>query len=72
VVNTDAAGELGKSARDGGTGYEPVIKADKLEKILGFLRHDCEDCDSKARRSVVWGLVVTGMDEYELMPIESD
>ena len=58
VVDTDA-------------GYDPVVEAEELEKILGLSRHDREDRDREARRGVVWGLVVTGMGEGELMPIES-
>lgn len=64
-------GGLNKSRRDGDAGYDPVVEADELEKILGLSRHDCEDRDREAKRGVVWGLVVTGMGEGELMPIES-
>jgi ATP-dependent Lon protease len=71
VADTNAAGGLDKSARLGDTGYDPVVEADELEKILGLARHDREDRDREARRGVVWGLVVTGMGEGELMPIES-
>ncbi len=71
VADTDATGGLDKSARDGDAGYDPVIEADKFEKTLGLSRHDCENRDRKARCGVVWGLVVTGMDECELMPVES-
>ena len=67
----DAAGGLDKSARLGDAGYDPVVEVDELEKILGLSRHDREDRDREARRGVVWGLVVTGMGEGELMPIES-
>jgi len=71
VTNTAAAGGFDKSARLGDTRYEPVVEEDELEKILGLSRHDREDRDREARRGVVWGLVVTGMGEGELMPIES-
>jgi ATP-dependent Lon protease len=71
VANTNATGRLDKSARLGDTGYDPVVEADELEKILGLARHDREDRDREARRGVVWGLVVTGMGEGKLMPIES-
>ncbi|KAH9177276.1 Lon protease C-terminal proteolytic domain-containing protein [Lactarius sanguifluus] len=39
--------------------------------ILGLSRFDGEDREREARRGVVWGLVVTGMDEGEIMAIES-
>ncbi|KAI0297950.1 hypothetical protein BC826DRAFT_999741 [Russula brevipes] len=68
---SDATRALVKSVRDGDAGYEPVIEADELEKILGLSRHDSEDRDREARRGVVWGLVVTGMGEGEIMPVES-
>jgi ATP-dependent Lon protease len=66
----DAGGELDKSARDGDAAYDPVVEADELEKILGLSRHDREDRDREARQGVVWGLVVTGMGEGEIMPVE--
>jgi ATP-dependent Lon protease len=71
VADTDVGDGLDKSARLGDTGYDPVVEVDELEKILGLSRHDREDRDREARRGVVWGLVVTGMGEGELMPIES-
>jgi ATP-dependent Lon protease len=71
VADTDAAGGLDKSARLGGAGYDPVVEANELEKILELSRHDREDRDREARCGVVWGLVATGMGEGELMPVES-
>ncbi|KAF8494964.1 ATP-dependent protease La [Russula emetica] len=71
VADTDAGGGLDKSARLSDAEYDPVVEADELEKILGLSRHDREDRDREARRGVVRGLVVTGMGEGELMPIES-
>ena len=71
VADTDAAGGLDKSARLSDAGYDPVVKADELEKILGLSRYDREDRDREARRGIVWDLVVTGMGQGELMPIES-
>lgn len=67
----DTTGGLVKNARDGDTGYDPVVEADDLEKILGLSRRDSEDRDRETRRGVVWGLVVTGMGEGEIMPVES-
>ena len=53
VADTDAAGGLDKSARNGDAGYDPVIEAEDLEKILGLSLNDCENRDRKARRGVV-------------------
>ena len=69
-TTVDADGFV-KSARDGDAGYDPVVEADDLEKILGLSRHDNEDRDREARCGVVWGLVVTGMGEGEIMAVES-
>jgi len=68
---SDANGALIQNVRSGDSRYDPVVEADQLEKILGPSRHDSEDRDHGARRSMVWGLVVTGMGEGEIMPIES-
>ena len=68
---SDANGALVKSVRHDDSGYDPVVEANELEKILGLSRHDGEDRDREARRGVVWGLVVTGMGEGEIMAVES-
>lgn len=70
-VGPDATGTLVKSVRDGDAGYDPVVEMEELEKILGLPRNDGEDRDRETKRGVVWGLVVTGMGEGEIMPIES-
>ncbi|KAH9022790.1 Lon protease C-terminal proteolytic domain-containing protein [Lactarius pseudohatsudake] len=62
---------LVKRSKEGGVGYNPIVEADELEKILGLSRYDGEDREREARRGVVWGLVVTGMGEGEIMPVES-
>jgi len=67
----DATGSLVKSVTVGDAGYDPVVEVGELEKILGLSRHDSEDRDREARRGVVWGLVVTGVGEGEIMPVES-
>ena len=51
--------------------YNPVVEVDELEKILGLSRYDGEDREREPRRGVVWGLVVTGMGEGAIMPVES-
>ncbi|KAH9022788.1 ATP-dependent protease La [Lactarius pseudohatsudake] len=62
---------LVKRSKEGGVGYNPIVEADELEKILGLSRYDGEDREREARRGVVWGLVVTGMGEGEIMPVEN-
>ena len=54
MADTDAVGGLDKSARLGDTGYDPVVEADGLEKIIGLSRHHCGDRNREARRGVVW------------------
>lgn len=52
--------------------YRPAVEIDELEKILGIARWDEETIgDREPRRGVVYGLVVTGMGEGEIMPVES-
>jgi ATP-dependent Lon protease len=70
-VLSDTSGALVKRVRDDDSGYGPIVEAEELEKILGLSRHGGEDRDRDARRGVVWGLVVTGMGEGEIMPVES-
>lgn len=55
----------------GDVGYNPVVELDGLEKILWLSWHDREYREREVRRVVVWGLVVTGMGEGELIPVES-
>ncbi|KAI9459929.1 ATP-dependent protease La [Lactarius psammicola] len=68
---SEASDALVKRSKDGDASYNPVVEADDLEKILGLSRYDGEDREREARRGVVWGLVVTGMGEGEIMPVES-
>ncbi|KAH9027501.1 ATP-dependent protease La [Lactarius deliciosus] len=68
---SEASDALVKRSKGDDVGYNPIVEADELEKILGLSRYDGEDRDREARRGVVWGLVVTGMGEGEIMPVES-
>ena len=68
---SETSNALVKRTEDGDAGYNPVVEVDELEKILGLSRYDGEDREREARRGVVWGLVVTGMGEGEIMPVES-
>jgi ATP-dependent Lon protease len=53
MADTDAACESNKGERVGDAGYDPIVEAEELEKLLGPLQHDCEDSDRNAKRSVV-------------------
>ncbi|KAH9022773.1 ATP-dependent protease La [Lactarius pseudohatsudake] len=68
---SEAPDALVKRNKEGGMGYNPIVEADELENILGLSRYDGEDREREARRGFVWGLVVTGMGEGEIMPVES-
>ncbi|KAH9008059.1 ATP-dependent protease La [Lactarius hengduanensis] len=58
-------------SKHGDVGYNPLVEADELEKILGLSRYDGEDREREARRGLVWGFVVTRIGEGEIMPVES-
>ncbi|VDC00890.1 unnamed protein product [Peniophora sp. CBMAI 1063] len=51
--------------------YDPEVKVEDLETILGVPRWDGDEREREARPGVVYGLVVTGMGEGEVMPVES-
>ncbi|KAH9027514.1 Lon protease C-terminal proteolytic domain-containing protein [Lactarius deliciosus] len=57
---SETSDALVKRSKDGDAGYNPVVEADELEKILDLSRYDGKDREKVARRRVVWGLVVTG------------
>ena len=71
LSEAESSKALVKRNKDGNAGYNPVVEADELEKILGLSRYDSEDREREPRRGVVWGLVVTGMGEGATMPVES-
>ena len=66
----DAKSTSIQRVKNGDSGYDPIIGADQLEKIM-VSQHDSEDRDRKARQGAVLGLVVTCMGEGEIMPFES-
>ncbi|KAH7927222.1 ATP-dependent protease La [Leucogyrophana mollusca] len=51
--------------------WRGVVEEDELEAILGVPRWDGEEREREERRGVVYGLVVTGMGEGGIMPVES-
>ena len=58
---------------EGGVGkeYKDVVEEDELENILGVPRWDAEEREREERRGVVYGLVVTGMGEGGILPVET-
>ena len=67
-VDATAAGK-----KEGGEvdGYRNVVDAGDLEKILGIARWDPLEREREERRGLVYGLVVSGMGEGGVLPVES-
>ncbi|KAL5520372.1 hypothetical protein ACEPAG_9596 [Sanghuangporus baumii] len=51
--------------------YDPKVEEKDLEAILGVPRLDGEEKEREARRGVVYGLVVTGLGEGGILPVET-
>ncbi|KAG1848982.1 hypothetical protein F4604DRAFT_1811698 [Suillus subluteus] len=51
--------------------WRATVEPHELEKILGIPRWDGEERDREEKRGVVYGLVVTGMGEGGILPVES-
>ncbi|KAI0717733.1 ATP-dependent protease La [Cerioporus squamosus] len=54
-----------------GKTYKKIVEEHELEKILGVARWDEEELHREERRGLVYGLVVTGMGEGGILPIET-
>ncbi|TFK82017.1 ATP-dependent protease La [Polyporus arcularius HHB13444] len=67
---TDIAALPSLEKSDGKT-YKKVVEEHELEKILGIARWDEEELHREERRGLVYGLVVTGMGEGGILPIET-
>ncbi|KAG6330785.1 hypothetical protein ID866_8303 [Astraeus odoratus] len=52
-------------------GWRNMVDEDEIEKILGVPRWDGGEREREDRCGVVYGLVVTGMGEGGIMPVES-
>ncbi|KAG2363991.1 ATP-dependent protease La [Suillus spraguei] len=70
--------ENGNEKQDGnanenavGKEWRAAVEPHELEKILGIPRWDGEERDREEKRGVVYGLVVTGMGEGGILPVES-
>lgn len=64
----EASNVLVKRSKDGDAGYDPIVKSDELEKILGCRIMATTVTAGYGR--VVWGLVVTGMGEGATVPVD--
>lgn len=62
--DVDSTGKIAKE-------YKDTVEADELEAILGIARWDAEEREREERRGVVYGLVVTGMGEGGILPVET-
>lgn len=51
--------------------WEAVVQEHELEKILGVARWDGEEKEREARRGIAYGLVVSGMGEGGILPVET-
>ncbi|KAM5532690.1 hypothetical protein V8D89_013659 [Ganoderma adspersum] len=60
-----------EKAKTKGRTYKKIVEEHELEKILGIARWDEEELHREERRGLVYGLVVTGMGEGGLLPIET-
>jgi ATP-dependent Lon protease len=63
----DAVANDGKDHKE----WHGVVEEHELEKILGVPRWDSEEREREEKRGVVYGLVVTGMGEGGILPVES-
>lgn len=52
------------------SGYDKQVRAEDLEKILGIPRYDGER-ERTPKRGVVYGLVVSGLGEGGMLPVET-
>ncbi|TFY58724.1 hypothetical protein EVJ58_g6240 [Rhodofomes roseus] len=51
--------------------YRKAVSEDELETILGIARWDEDEREREERRGLVYGLVVTGMGEGGVLPVET-
>lgn len=54
-----------------GAQYSPIVEEKDLEAILGIARWDGDEKEREEKRGIVYGLVVTGMGEGGVLPVES-
>ena len=63
--------DVGASEGENHKAWRSIVEENELEKILGVPRWDGEEREREERRGVVYGLVVTGMGEGGILPVES-
>ena len=51
--------------------YRQAVEEHELEKVLGIARWDEDEREREERRGLVYGLVVTGMGEGGVLPVET-
>jgi ATP-dependent Lon protease len=51
--------------------WEVLVQENELERILGVARWDGEERDREERRGVTYGLVVSGVGEGGILPVET-
>ncbi|KAI8972556.1 ATP-dependent protease La [Trametes punicea] len=66
-----AADQAAEKAEGSAKTYKKTVEEHELEKILGIARWDEEELHREERRGLVYGLVVTGMGEGGILPIET-
>lgn len=71
VPAVTAADQVAEKAVGRGRVYKKAVEEDELEAILGIARWDEEELHREERRGLVYGLVVTGMGEGGILPIET-
>lgn len=63
----DASSTEGQNRKE----WHGIVEENELEKILGVPRWDSEEREREEKRGVVYGLLVTGMGEGGILPVES-
>jgi ATP-dependent Lon protease len=73
TANVNGTAKQSEIEKGNGVGKEwrATVEPQELEKILGIPRWDGEERDREEKRGVVYGLVVTGMGEGGILPVES-
>lgn len=69
--NETQDGNANENEHGVGKEWRATVEPSELEKILGIPRWDGEERDREEKRGVVYGLVVTGMGEGGILPVES-
>ncbi|KAG2121305.1 ATP-dependent protease La [Suillus clintonianus] len=70
-VDENEKGDRNNNNNENEKEWRATVEPHELEKILGIPRWDTEERDREEKRGVVYGLVVTGMGEGGILPVES-